>query len=48
MHNAGRVAEVEINPLICTSAGAVAADALISMDISTGNPDEDDEDSDDD
>ncbi len=29
MENAGRVAEVEINPLLCTAKDAVAADALI-------------------
>ena len=29
--NAGRLEEVEINPLLCTPAGAVAADALIRV-----------------
>ena len=31
--HAGRIEEVEINPLICTSADALVADALIRMEM---------------
>ena len=34
--NAARIEEVEINPLICTATGAIAADALIRI----GEPDD--------
>ncbi|MBL4750694.1 MAG: acetate--CoA ligase family protein [Amylibacter sp.] len=38
--NAGRVAEIEINPLLCTPKGAIAADALIQIgDRDDGYPD---------
>jgi succinyl-CoA synthetase beta subunit len=38
--NAGRVLEIEINPLLCTPKGAIAADALIQIgDRDDGYPD---------
>ncbi|MEO0635289.1 MAG: acetate--CoA ligase family protein [Pseudomonadota bacterium] len=43
VHTAGCVSEVEINPIICTPNGAVAADALVSMNTSKNEADNEDE-----